>query len=40
MNVPCFRAFVTQTNVYYSDINEQPNDKCDGLNNYVYNVTG
>ena len=39
MNIPCFRAFVIQANVYYSHINEQPDGKCDGLNNYVYNVT-
>ena len=39
MNVPCFRAFVTQANVYYSDINEQPDGKCDELNNCVDNVT-
>ena len=39
MNVPCFTAFVIQANVYYSDINEQPNGKCDRLNNYVDNVT-
>ena len=39
MNVPCFRAFVTQTNVYYSDINEQTDGKCDELNNCVDNVT-
>ena len=39
MNVPCFGAFVTQANVYYSDINEQPDGKCDELNNCVDNVT-
>ena len=39
INVPCFRAFVIQANVYYFDINEQPIGKCDRLNYYVDNVT-
>ena len=39
MNVPCFRAFVIQANVYYFDINKLPNGKCDRLNYYVDNVT-
>ena len=39
MNVPCFRAFVIQANVDYSNVNQQPNDKCDRLNNYIDNVT-
>ena len=39
MNVPCFRAFVIQANVDYSNVNQQPDDKCDRLNNYIDNVT-
>ena len=39
MNAPCFRAFVIQANVDYSNVNEQPQDKCDGLNNYIDNIT-
>ena len=39
MNVSCFRAFVIQANVDYSNVDEQPQDKCDRLNNYVDNVT-
>ena len=39
MNAPCFRAFVIQANIHYSNVNEQPKDKCDRLNNCVDNVT-
>ena len=39
MNVPCFRSFVIQANVYHFNINDQPNGKCDRLNYYVENVT-
>ena len=39
MNVPCLRAFVIQANVDYSNVNQQPDDKCDRLNNYIDNVT-
>ena len=33
MNVSWFRAFVIQANVDYSNVDEQPQDKCDRLNN-------
>ena len=39
MNTPCFRALVIQANVDYSNVNEQPQDKCNRLNNYIDNVT-
>ena len=39
MNTPCFRAFVIQASVDYSNVNEQPQDKCDRLNHYIDNVT-
>ena len=39
MNAPCFRAFVIQANVDYSNVNQQPDDKYDGLDNYIDNVT-
>ena len=39
MNVPCFGTFVIQANVDYSNVNAQPYDKCDSLNNYIANVT-
>ena len=39
MNVPCFRAFVIQANVDYSNVDQQPDDKRDRLNNCIDNVT-
>ena len=39
MNVPRFRAFVIQANVDYSNVNQQPDDKCNRLNNDIDNVT-
>ena len=39
MNVPCFRAFVIQASVDYSNVNEEPQDKRDRLNDYIDNVT-
>ena len=39
MNAPCFGAFVIQANTDNSNVNAQPQDKCDRLNDYIDNVT-